>query len=91
MGKVKGKCWKSGGPEDKFIIKLIQKKEITKKTKPSFLKDNYPDRFGDFSLQVIRNHLNELKRTNGLYCKFLIGLLCLLFVVLIYFMICFTQ
>lgn len=48
MGKVKQ--WKSGGAEDKFIINIIKKRVITKKkTKPSFLKDNYSNKFEGFS------------------------------------------
>lgn len=63
-----GKVWKTGGEEDKFIEKLIRKKKINKFTKPITLK-SYPAAFGEFNANVVRNHLNLLKRSNGLYRK----------------------
>lgn len=67
MGKTT--VWKQDGDQDKFIIKLIKQGKIHKDTKPAFLKANHSAVFGDFNLNVIRNHLNALKRSNGLYCK----------------------
>ena len=67
MGKVK--TWTNGGDEDKYVIKLIKDGKVTKNTKPKDLVSNYPKMFGDFSSNVVRNHLNALKRSNGLYCK----------------------
>lgn len=64
------KKWIAGGKEDKFILKLIKEGKITKYTNPNFLQKEFPKYFSEFTLQVIRNHLNELKRSNGLYCKF---------------------
>lgn len=66
MGKVK--LWKNGGPEDKFIGKLIDEGKFTKNSKPKSLKREHPKMFEDFSNNVIRNHINDLKRRNGLYC-----------------------
>lgn len=67
MGKVKS--WKNGGEEDKFIEKLIKKGKINKYTKPMALKKAHPDVFGEYTINVVRNHLNIIKRRNGLYCK----------------------
>lgn len=61
-----GKVWKNGGQEDQVIKKLIRSGKINKYTKPSSLKNNYVRTFGDFSLNVIRNHLNLLKMSEGL-------------------------
>lgn len=61
--------WKNEGEQDKFIVKLIREGKIHKATKPAFLKATYPSVFGNFSLNVIRNHLNLLKRSSGLFCK----------------------
>lgn len=66
MGKIQ---WKSDGKEDKFIQKLIKDGKINKFTKPHTLKINYPDIFDGFSSNVVRNHLNLLKRQNDIYCK----------------------
>ncbi|KAJ6642687.1 hypothetical protein Bhyg_07640, partial [Pseudolycoriella hygida] len=41
--------------------------KIHKATKPAFLKATYLSIFGNFSLNVIRNHLNLLKRSSGLF------------------------
>lgn len=49
----KVKVWKNGG----------------KNTKPSSMKEKYPTMFSGFSDNLIRNHLNDLKRKKGLYCK----------------------
>lgn len=61
--------WKNGGKEDQVVEKMINEGTITKNTKGSSLKDLNHAVFGVFSNNVIRNHLNELKRRNGLYCK----------------------
>lgn len=65
-----GKTWKTNGPEDKFLNKLFKSGKITKNVKPTNIKKEYPHMFDDFSNEVIRNHLNDLKRRNGLYCKY---------------------
>lgn len=67
MGRTKQ--WKNGGEQDKFIVKLIKQGKIHKNTKPATLKADYPNLFAEFSPNVMRNHLNILKRSNGLYCK----------------------
>lgn len=67
MGKAKQ--WKKGGDEDKLIIKLIKQGKITASTKPAHLKADYPEQFGGFSSNVMRNHLNILKFSHGLFCK----------------------
>lgn len=67
---VKPVKWKKGGDEDQKVIHLIKKGKITKETTPAFLTKNYPEIFEKFSDQVLRNHLSELKRANGIYCKF---------------------
>lgn len=69
MGKV-AKQWKSDGEEDKKLHTLIMKGKVNKHTTPKELQRDFPDVFGPFSLQVMRNHLNAAKRANGLYCKF---------------------
>lgn len=66
MGKVK-KSWLTNGAEDKFLHKLAEKGKITKDTKPNYLRDEYPDVFGRHSENVVRNHLNVFKRSNGSY------------------------
>ena len=68
MGKIK-KVWKDGGVEDKFILKLIKQGKVHKNTKPKQLVELNPEIFRDFSDNVVRNHLNSLKRQNGLYRK----------------------
>lgn len=68
MGKIL-KQWKNGGEEDKFIIKLMKTGKINKYTKPLTIKKEYPHLFNEFSTCVVRNHLNDLKRNNGLYRK----------------------
>lgn len=67
MGKTKV-VWKNGGKEDRFIERLISEGLFTKNTKPYAMKERFPAIFGDFSENVIRNHLNDLKRKHGLYC-----------------------
>lgn len=67
MGKYKQ--WKQDGEQDKFIKNLIKQGKINKFTKPSSLASDYPAVFGEFSPNVIRNHLNIVKRNCGLYCK----------------------
>jgi len=69
MGKLK-KIWKQNGPEDKFLTKLIKDGRVSKNTTASLLKKQHPEIFSDFTCNVVRNHLNELKRVNGMYCKF---------------------
>lgn len=66
MGKT-AKLWKCGGAEDKFLQKLIDKGQVNNNTIPSALKQQYPHIFNGFSLPVIRNHLNDVKRRNGLF------------------------
>ncbi|KAJ6648088.1 hypothetical protein Bhyg_03313 [Pseudolycoriella hygida] len=61
--------WKNDGEEDKFIVKLIKQGKVHKLTSPAFLKSTYPVVFGAFSLNVIRNHLNALKRNSGLFLE----------------------
>lgn len=68
MGKVT-KQWKNDGEEDNKLRSLLTKGKINKFTKPVDLQKDYPEVFGSFSLQVMRNHLNAVKRTNGLYRK----------------------
>lgn len=65
MGKTKQ--WKSGGDEDKYIKKLIKQRKVTKFTKPPYLLSEHPSIFSGFSSNVIRNHLNEMKRKCGLF------------------------
>ncbi len=67
MGKVKQ--WRQGGEEDKFIEKKIKKGEINKHTPAKTLVQKWPGMFGSFSENVIRNHLNLVKRAKGLYRK----------------------
>lgn len=69
MVKV-AKQWKADGEEDKKLDSLITKGKINKFTTPKELQKEYPDVFGTFSLQVMRNHLNVAKRAKGLYRKF---------------------
>lgn len=85
MPKVKQ--WKKGGEEDKFILKLIRQGKITAQTKPNALKAEYPNIFGGFSSNVMRNHLNILKFSNGLFCKknIRITLPCSVFLYVIFF------
>lgn len=64
------KMWKADGPEDKKIQNLIENGKVNKYTKPSTLQRDYPNIFGSFSPQVMRNHLNAAKRRSGLYCKY---------------------
>lgn len=64
-----GKVWRFGGKEDNFIEKLIETGRITKNTQASELKQSYPTMFKAFSDNVIKNHLNELKRRKNFTCK----------------------
>lgn len=66
MGKVK--VWKNGGREDRFLERMFDQGKISKNIKPIALKRQFPLMFDEFSNNVIRNHLNEVKRRNGLYC-----------------------
>lgn len=68
MGKTT-KQWKTDGEEDSKLHSLIQKGKINKYTSPKDLQKEFPDIFGPFSLQVMRNHLNAAKRLHGLYRK----------------------
>lgn len=68
MGKVNN-MWKSNGKEDRFIEKLISKGKVDKNTVPGYLKKEYPQIFNGFSTAVIRNHLNDVKRRNGIFCE----------------------
>lgn len=76
---AKTKQWKNGGDEDKFIEKLISQGRVNKFTKPSSLKKTYPNTFGAFTPNVIRNHLNILKRNKGLYRKYTITYFSIIF------------
>lgn len=67
MGK--NKQWKARGEEDKFVENLISKGKITKDTNAAALMKTYPKTFSGFTANVVRNHLNILKRSKGLYCK----------------------
>lgn len=78
MGKPT-KQWKVNGEQDKYIVKLIKRGIVNKYTKPLTLKNDYPGVFGTFTENVIRNHLNDVKRRNGLYCKFINELFLLYF------------
>lgn len=64
----KKKVWKQNGEEDRYIIEQIKEGRITKHTKPIELSSL--DLFKGYSSNVIRNHLNLMKRTHGLYCEF---------------------
>lgn len=79
MGKIVKKKWLTDGKEDKFIEELISQGKITKFTQPSYLKQNYSKMFNTHSDQVIRNHLNVLKRSHGLYCKCCVICFCIKF------------
>lgn len=59
MGKEKVKRWIGGGPEGKFIKRKISSGRITARTRPSELKTLWPDMFGNFSKQVVSNHLEK--------------------------------
>lgn len=71
MGKPKPKQWKTGGEEDKLLKKMIKQGKINKYTTPSSVQSKHPAVFGEFNPQVMRNHLNAVKRANGLFCKLL--------------------
>lgn len=66
MPKIK---WTTDGTQDKFLEKLIREGKITKETSPGSIKNEYPRVFDNFTTAVIRNHLNHLKRRNGMFCK----------------------
>lgn len=68
MGKP-NKQWKAGGKKHKLLKKLNKKGKINKYTRPATLQGQHPAVFGSFNSQVMRNHLNDFKRANGLYCK----------------------
>ncbi len=68
------KIWNKNGPEDTLILKLIKNGKITKNTKPSDIQKEYPNMFKDFSLDVMRNHVNMLKRYGGVYRKYLLSI-----------------
>lgn len=63
------KTWRKGGTEDKFIKKLIKSGKIHRFSKPQKLITDHPEIFSGFTANVVRNHLNLLKRENGLYRK----------------------
>ncbi|KAJ6634577.1 hypothetical protein Bhyg_13151 [Pseudolycoriella hygida] len=67
MGKTKQ--WKKNGEQDKFILKLMRNGKINKDTKPVTLQKDHPALFGDFSTNVIRNHLNMLKMSYGIFLR----------------------
>lgn len=69
MGKPKSSSWKTGGNEDTVLIDLIKTGKVTKHTKPTELK-KMNEIFKKHSDSAIRNHLNEMKRRQGLHCKF---------------------
>lgn len=64
-----GKQWKQQGPEDQFVLQLFKDKKINKKTSARELKSRYPLIFGEFSEDVVRNHLTTLKRFEGI-CEY---------------------
>lgn len=66
---TKTKFWRHGGIEDKILEDMIDNGTLTTSTKPSSLKLMNSSVFGQFSDNVIRNHLNDVKRKRGLYCK----------------------
>lgn len=63
------KQWKSGGIEDKFLEKLLKQGKVSKNSMPVEIKNEYPHVFKDYSLAVVRNHFNDFKRRNGIFCK----------------------
>lgn len=65
----KAKQWKTGGEEDKLLKKLIRSGKINKYSKPCTVQNLHPEMFGGFNDQVMRNHLNIVKRSQGLFCK----------------------
>lgn len=60
--------WESDGKEDKFIEELIEEGKFTKHTTAKSLQKDYPKVFLSFNKNVVRNHMNDMKRKNGLYC-----------------------
>ncbi|KAJ6639314.1 hypothetical protein Bhyg_12058 [Pseudolycoriella hygida] len=48
-------------------MKLIRQGKINQDTKPSTLMAEHPSVFGEFSSSVVRNHLNVLKMSYGLF------------------------
>lgn len=81
MGKTKksnnnvasgSKQWRKNGDEDKAVINLIKRGKVTKRTSATDLQKMNPILFGSFSEQVVRNHLSELKRANGVFCKYFV-------------------
>lgn len=72
MGKPTNKTkknWRKNGEEDKHVMGLIKKGLINKDTTPMYLKKKFPEIYGAHSEQVIRNHLTDIKRDNGIYCE----------------------
>ncbi|KAJ6642859.1 hypothetical protein Bhyg_07815 [Pseudolycoriella hygida] len=67
MGKTKQR--KKNVEQDKFIVKLMRNGKINKDTKPVTLQKDHPALFGDFSTNVIRNHLNMLKMSYGMFLR----------------------
>ncbi|KAJ6639446.1 hypothetical protein Bhyg_12191 [Pseudolycoriella hygida] len=64
---TRGHHGKNKTVEDKFLLKLVKKGKINKSTKPASLKSEHPTVFGEFSTNVIRNHLALIKRSSGMY------------------------
>ena len=56
------KIWKTGGVEDQFIIEQLTNNVITTETRPAVILSTFPDVLGDFEQQVVRNHINRLKK-----------------------------
>jgi hypothetical protein len=69
------KTWKTNGDEDRHVLKLIKEGKVTKTTTALDLKNTYPEKYGEFSSAVIRNHLNVLKKAKGIQRKLLFGYL----------------
>ena len=56
------KIWKTGGPEDQFIIEQLTNNVINTETRPAAILNTFPKVLGDFETQVVRNHINRLKK-----------------------------
>ena len=56
------KIWKTGGPEDLFTIEQLTNNVINTETRPAVILSTFPDVLGDFEPQVVRNHINRLKK-----------------------------
>lgn len=61
--------WNKKGEEQNLLNALAREGAITKFTTPTSLKVKHKE-FKDFSVNVIRNHLNIVKQKNGLFRKY---------------------